>query len=117
VLVVASVHLKHPSYLVDWHQASHLVFMELVIPFLFSFNPKSVFKWTARNNYNQLCEGGRIALGGGGQEANFGLCIEDCFRKGSSGNCETYNNLPLAGDNNEFFDILAFEVYGFENPW
>jgi hypothetical protein len=86
--------------------------------FLFSFNPKlSVFKWTGRNNYNQLCAGGRIALGGGGQEANFGLCIEDCFRKGSSGHCETYNNLPLAGVDNEFFDILAFEVYGFENPW
>lgn len=86
--------------------------------FLFTFNPKlSVFKWTGKNDYNQLCEGGRIALGGGGQEANFGLCIEDCFRKGSSGNCETYNNLPLAGVNNEFFDILAFEVYGFENSW
>jgi hypothetical protein len=69
---------------VDWHQASHLVFMELVIPFLFSFNPKSVFKWTARNNYNQLCEGGRIALGGGGQKVNFGLCMEDCFHRGVS---------------------------------
>lgn len=86
--------------------------------FLFSFNPKlSVYKWTGKNNYNQLCEGGRIALGGGGHDANFGLCIEDCFRKGSSGNCETFNNLPLAGINNEFFDVLAFEVYGFENSW
>ena len=90
--------------------------------FLFSFNEDqelSVYKWTGLNNYNQLCvgrgSGGMIALGGGGHDANFGLCIEDCFRRGSSGHCETYNNAPLAGIDKEFFDVLAFEVYGFEN--
>lgn len=90
--------------------------------FLFSFNEDrqlSVYKWTGLNNYNQLCvgrgSGGMIALGGGGHDANFGLCIEDCFRRGSSGHCETYNNAPLAGLDKEFFEVLAFEVYGFEN--
>ena len=103
------------------HGIEHVSFYGTGQSFVFAFNAPqqqlSIYKWTGKNNYNQLCDASTtmIALGGGGYDANFGLCIEECFRKGSSGDCETYGNPPLASK--EFFDILAFEVYGFENSW
>jgi hypothetical protein len=36
-----------------------------------------------------------IAFGGGGDEGDFGLCVEDDFRRGSTGRCETFGNEPL----------------------
>jgi len=77
----------------------------------------SIYKWTGHNNYNQLCDQGQtmLAMGGGGSDANFGLCVQDYFRKGSTGPCDTYGNPPLCSE--EFFDILDFEVYGFINAW
>jgi len=74
-----------------------------------------VYKWTGLNNYNQLClvDTTMIALGGGGKTADFGLCIQDSFTRGSSGRCDTFGNPPLAS--RELFEILRFEVYGFVN--
>jgi hypothetical protein len=75
----------------------------------------TVYKWTGRNDYNQLCsvDSAMLALGGGGSSAEFGLCIQDSFSRGSSGRCDTFDNPPLAS--REVFDILRFEVYGFVN--
>jgi hypothetical protein len=73
----------------------------------------SVYKWTGKNNYNQLFsrDDTMLALGGGGSSAEFGLCIRDSFSYGTSGSCETFDNPPLASQG--LFEILRFEVYGF----
>ena len=72
-----------------------------------------VFKWTGVNRYIQLCDASRklIAMGGGGKQGAFGLCLEDDFSIGSSGPCDTFQNEPLASD--ETFDVLDMEVWGF----
>mmetsp|Transcript_19113 Transcript_19113/g.24811 ORF Transcript_19113/g.24811 Transcript_19113/m.24811 type:complete len:653 (-) Transcript_19113:234-2192(-) len=71
-----------------------------------------IYKWTGVNRYIQLCDVTRkkIAMGGGG--SNFGLCIEDDFRRGSTHTCETFGNEPLcSGDGT--FDVLDLEIWGF----
>eukprot|EP00545_Synedropsis_sp_CCMP1620_P005327 CAMPEP_0119009228 /NCGR_PEP_ID=MMETSP1176-20130426/4224_1 /TAXON_ID=265551 /ORGANISM="Synedropsis recta cf, Strain CCMP1620" /LENGTH=445 /DNA_ID=CAMNT_0006961697 /DNA_START=112 /DNA_END=1449 /DNA_ORIENTATION=- len=97
--------------------------------FLFSLVPSSssetddspiqVFKWTGANMYNQLCrkqDGGVVGMGGGG--GSFGLVLQQEFTKGSSGACETYGNASsLTMHSDGCFDILNFEVYGFERYW
>jgi len=68
------------------------------------------YKWTGVNRYIQFCAANKvIAMGGGG--GSFGLCIEDDFRRGSTGRCETFSNDPLCHD--EQFNVLEFEVWGF----
>jgi len=83
--------------------------------FLFNVNQKqscNIYKWTGTNEYCQLCslESGRIAMGGG--NGDFGLVLEDNFSIGHSGQCATYANPPLAGDNSVKFEIAALELYG-----
>jgi len=92
---------------------------------LFSFHKKEptiqdgsdeellVYKWTGANRYIQLIDvhARMIAFGGGGKEAEFGLCIQDDFRKGSTGRCATFGNEPLCEDTQ--FDILNLEFWGF----
>jgi hypothetical protein len=72
-----------------------------------------VYKWSGVNRYIQLCDAGRriIAFGGGGDEGVFGLCIEDDFRRGTTGQCETFQNEPLCEEG--YFDVLDLEVWGF----
>ena len=71
------------------------------------------YKWTGANRYIQICDARAklLALGGGGKGGDFGLCVEDDFSKGSTGQCETFRNEPLCGQDQ--FDIVDFECYGF----
>lgn len=90
------------------------------ICFLFSDFPSntdpdkklSFYPWTGVNNYCQICDvdRGKIAMGGG--EGDFGLIIDDAFRRGSTGRCSTFNNPTLVPSIGGSFDILEFEVYG-----
>lgn len=68
-----------------------------------------VYPWTARNNLVMLANDEHIALGGGG--GSFGLFLEDDFRSGTTGACDTYDNTPLCSE--EHFEIFCFEVWGF----
>jgi len=81
--------------------------------FLFScHNQKaSIYKWSGKNEYCQLCqlEQNRIAMGGDG---DFGLILEDNFSKGHTGYCATYANPPLVQENDGHFQIQAMELYG-----
>jgi hypothetical protein len=72
-----------------------------------------VYKWSGANRYIQLIDvyNKLIAFGGGGKEAEFGLCIQDDFRKGSTGRCATFGNDPLCEDTQ--FDIMNVEFWGF----
>lgn len=80
------------------------------------------YRWTGANRYIQLCDGDKkmLAMGGGGKEGTFGLCVQDDFRIGSTGRCDTFNNLPLisqsgtsGAQDHVYFDILDVEVWGF----
>lgn len=73
----------------------------------------SVYRWTGANRYVQLCDAARrtVAFGGGGRDGVFGLCIEDDFRRGTTGHCSTFENEPLCEEG--YFDILDLEVWGF----
>jgi len=73
----------------------------------------AIYPWTGSNNYTQFCDVTRqmFAMGGGGTDGTFGLCVEDCFWKGSTGSCDTFKNAPLARQAQ--FEIVDFEVYGF----
>lgn len=72
-----------------------------------------IFKWKGTNVYMQMCDtvSDRIAMGGGGNSGSFGLCVEDSFRRGSTGYCDTFGNPRLCSDNE--FNILDMEMYGF----
>lgn len=76
-------------------------------------NEVLVYRWTGRNRYIQVCDiqNKMIALGGGGKNGEFGLCVEDDFRVGSTGPCETFNNPPLCEQNQ--FEIMNVECWGF----
>ncbi|KAL9180566.1 hypothetical protein ACHAXT_011019 [Thalassiosira profunda] len=73
----------------------------------------AIYKWSGQNRYVQLCDAAdrRVAFGGGGDEGDFGLCIEDDFRRGTTGHCSTFENEPLCDGG--FFDVLDMELYGF----
>ena len=87
----------------------------------------NLYKWTGQNRYVQLCDSNykRIAMGGGGDASSFGLCVEDDFRRGSTGPCSTFDNDTLCsnGSNNNdsenndaqgaSFEVLDLEVWGF----
>eukprot|EP00594_Rhizosolenia_setigera_P018482 CAMPEP_0178977998 /NCGR_PEP_ID=MMETSP0789-20121207/24861_1 /TAXON_ID=3005 /ORGANISM="Rhizosolenia setigera, Strain CCMP 1694" /LENGTH=459 /DNA_ID=CAMNT_0020667581 /DNA_START=364 /DNA_END=1743 /DNA_ORIENTATION=- len=86
----------------------------------------NIYRWTGKNNYNQLIHvnESRIAMGGGGSCGTFGLCIEDSFLSGSSGSCETFDNPPLALGRDKdglqgesYFEVVGMEVYGFKSAW
>lgn len=78
----------------------------------------NVFKWTGKNDMVQVVDHDNhlIAMGGGGKEGGFGLCIEDDFTRGSTNECDTFKNKRLTLDQREFFDILDVEIWGFL-PW
>ena len=72
-----------------------------------------IYKWSGANRYIQLCDVAKrtVAFGGGGDEGDFGLCIEDDFRRGTTGHCSTFENDPLCEEG--FFDVMDLEVWGF----
>ena len=76
-------------------------------------NEINVYKWTGKNRFVQVCDMQHklIAFGGGGKDGEFGLCIEDDFRVGSTGPCETFDNPQLCSQDQ--FDILNVECWGF----
>ena len=78
-----------------------------------SGNKVIVYKWTGVNRYIQLCDpqAKLLALGGGGDDGEFGLCVENDFQRGSTGSCETFGNEPLCSQDR--FDIVDLECYGF----
>ena len=51
-----------------------------------------IFKWTGKNRYIQVCNvhAKVLAFGGGGKDGEYWLCVEDDFRRGSTGPCETF---------------------------
>ena len=65
---------------------------------LFSFDTDQdtdetlIFKWTGKNRYIQVCNvhAKVLAFGGGGKDGEYWLCVEDDFRRGSTGPCETF---------------------------
>jgi len=93
--------------------------------------PLKIFPWTGANRYFQVCttEGSRIAMGGGGGDGTFGLCVSTNFTHGSTGPCETFGNVCListkdtpAGERTLLdrddetscnFEVVDLEVYGF----
>mmetsp|Transcript_23729 Transcript_23729/g.34547 ORF Transcript_23729/g.34547 Transcript_23729/m.34547 type:complete len:512 (+) Transcript_23729:119-1654(+) len=77
-------------------------------------NDINVYRWTGRNRYIQLCDSTHkmIAFGGGGTEGSFGLTVEDDFRRGSTGYCDTFGNDALCHDG-EDFDVIDLECWGF----
>jgi hypothetical protein len=72
-----------------------------------------VYKWSGCNRYIQVCDihSKLLAFGGGGKDGEFGLCVEDDFRMGSTGACETFANEPLCKQDR--FEILNVECWGF----
>ncbi len=72
-----------------------------------------IFKWSGANRYIQLCDVGKrtVAFGGGGDEGVFGLCIEDDFKRGTTGHCATFDNDALCEEG--YFDVVDLEVWGF----
>lgn len=106
-----------------WDQTRDEEFFGMGTSFLFSLADDSslqLFKWTGENMYNQVARrkehGGCIGMGGGGS-GSFGLMLQREFTKGSSGACDTYGNTSSLTKQQECFDILNFEVYGFERYW
>ena len=76
-------------------------------------NKMRFYKWTGANRYIQLCDVAHkmLAFGGGGEEGDFGLCVEQDFQRGSTGHCATFDNDPLCDP--DTFSILDVEIYGF----
>jgi len=81
-----------------------------------------VFKWTGADDVIQVCSGGHIAAGGGGDltdadSGGFGFMIEDDLLRGSSGSCETFGNPCLCprsiegGGHAGVFEIANLEVW------
>ncbi|KAL7540687.1 hypothetical protein ACHAXR_010305 [Thalassiosira sp. AJA248-18] len=72
-----------------------------------------IYKWSGANRYIQLCDAAKrtVAFGGGGDEGDFGLCIEDDFRRGTTGHCSTFENEALCEEG--YFDVMDLEVWGF----
>ena len=73
----------------------------------------SVYRWSGINRYIQLCDSTKraLAFGGGGDDGYFGLCIEDDFKRGTTGCCSTFENEALCEDG--YFEIEDLEVWGF----
>ena len=76
-------------------------------------NEVVIYKWTGANRYIQLCDAYKraVAFGGGGDDGDFGLCIEDDFRRGTTGHCSTFENEALCEEG--YFDVVDLEVWGF----
>lgn len=74
----------------------------------------SVYKWTGKNRYVQLCDVQHkmLAFGGGGEDGEFGLSVSHDFQHGSSGPCDTFDNEPLSPVSSHF-EIVDLEIFCF----
>lgn len=81
--------------------------------FRFVQDDVTIYKWSGANRYIQLCDAAKrtVAFGGGGDEGVFGLCVEEDFRRGTTGHCSTFENEQLCEDG--YFDVVDVEVWGF----
>mmetsp|Transcript_42956 Transcript_42956/g.130715 ORF Transcript_42956/g.130715 Transcript_42956/m.130715 type:complete len:519 (-) Transcript_42956:125-1681(-) len=74
------------------------------------------YKWSGMNRYIQLVDvrSKMLAFGGGGNAGEFGLCVEDDFRRGSTGTCGTFGNEPLCDHaDGGSFEVVDVECWGF----
>jgi len=120
-----SYHGTGRSFLFSFDSAEHALQdivtspSTVVLPDESSEGHVTIHPWQGVNEYSILCstlDGGRLAMGGGGEDASFGFCVQDHFTKGSSGACATFGNKgPLSST--EHFDIVDFEVYSFVHSW
>ena len=90
-------------------------------------NSLYIFQWSGKNDYIQICDvkKGALGMGGGDGEGlssncSFGWYVQDNFTVGSTGYCDTFCNPSLhkAGSKEEedgSFDILDMDIYGFES--
>ena len=81
-----------------------------------------IFPWSGTNDYIQICDWKKGAMGMGGGESvasnctrgSFGWLVQDNFTVGSSGFCETFSNPPLNHEDGKF-EIVDMDIYGFES--
>jgi TLD len=71
----------------------------------------SIYKWTGKNDYCQICDVNKriLCMGGVG---DFGIIIRNNLSSGCTGRSETYGNPPLVDKMGGCFDIADFEIYG-----
>lgn len=75
--------------------------------FVFTIRPRlQVWRWAKKNSYFQLGTHDSIAMGGGGK---FALYFDSMFERGSSGECETFDNECLASSPN--FEVVVLEAW------
>jgi len=80
--------------------------------FLFKVSPTvETYPWTRQNELFTCCNDNFLAVGCGGEGSTYGLWIHSDLLKGSSSNCDTFENDVLSSE--EFFDVLNLEVWGF----
>ncbi|KAF8768228.1 Oxidation resistance protein 1 like protein [Argiope bruennichi] len=78
--------------------------------FLFTFHPSfKVFKWTGANNF--FINGRHDCFSIGVSEGHFGLWIDCDLYRGTSEQCQTFNNDTLASSRD--FHIKTLEAWGF----
>ncbi|CAI2360256.1 unnamed protein product [Moneuplotes crassus] len=96
----------------DWEIKKH--FYGTGESFLFTFKDTdqniSTYKWTGENDNIQHC--GETSIAMGGDQGKHALYIRNYFLTGASHKCKTFNNEVISSD--EFFDIVKFEVWGFD---
>ncbi|CAM9363095.1 unnamed protein product [Ascophyllum nodosum] len=69
------------------------------------------YQWTGMNTYLQYSDCAGLGMGGGGEEAAFGLFVGDDFLNGSTGSCDTFSNPPLCSQRQ--FQVSQVEIWGF----
>ncbi|XP_008321460.1 nuclear receptor coactivator 7 isoform X1 [Cynoglossus semilaevis] len=80
--------------------------------FLFRFNPKfQVYKWSGENSYFVNGKLDSLQIGGGGD--GFALWLDANLYRGASFSCSTFNNDPLATQ--EDFMVQDLEVWTVQN--
>jgi len=76
-----------------------------------------VYSWSGENYMIQLCHHDQLAVGGGevgNCGANFGLAFDSDLHLGTTGDCSTFNNPPLAQtDKDGIFEVLNLEAWTF----
>eukprot|EP00977_Amphora_coffeiformis_P029538 scaffold41364_cov229-Amphora_coffeaeformis.AAC.1 len=105
----------------EWKQSGPTAFEGGVGTCLYRFDknddPSSLFvdayRWTGVNRLIAVCDRHKKRIGFGGGEGSFGLCVDSNFTKGSTASCPTFGNPPLCGPDEQSFEVVDMEVYGF----
>ena len=112
VLLVMDTHRHIFGAFVDttWELQPRLHYFGNGECFLFRALPEfEAYRWSRDNGHFMLATKDSIALGGGG---HFGLWLDGELEHGSSHECSTFNNAPLAGE--EEFEVVAVEIWAFK---